>query len=101
MCIYFLTLTVNFLLFVMLLDGCRNKYMYTPSSSPMFTGIDWMTAGDIVFCYTFETKGTDTSPSKQKILDGSFHGQIAKCEIEHRFAFQFTVYSTIYKFYHL
>ena len=95
MCIYFLTLTVNFLLSVMLLDACPNKYMYTPSSSPVLTGIDWMTAGDIVFRYTFETKGTDTPPSKQKPLDGSFHGQIATCEIEYRFAFQFTVYSIL------
>ena len=61
---FFRILKANFLLFVTLLDSYRNKY--TPSLSPMLTEIDWMIADDILFRYTFETRDTDSPPSKQK-----------------------------------
>ena len=48
---------------VMQLDACRNKY--TLSLLPVLTGIDWMTTAYILFRCTFETRDTDSLPSKQ------------------------------------
>ena len=74
---YFLTLKGNFLLALAKLDACRNKY--SQSLLPSLTGIDWMTADDILFRRTFEMRDTDSLLSMQRNTRQQFSRQ--NCEM--------------------